>query len=318
MEERIHYLFKRYRDNACTRQEYEEFFALLQQADHDEAVRQLIRQAWNSDEELPHAETYVNRRGRLVHPAGRQLRLVKMAVAAALVATVTTAAWLLYPRSGNSGPAAMTGQQTARKETRQLSLPDGTQVWLNTASTLRYAEDFGRKARTVYLSGEAYFDVAHNGELPFIIHTGNISTTVLGTAFNIRAYPGQADVIVAVSSGKVKVQYGKEKSATLTGGQLVKVRPEFIHDDAPRSIATKDAAPWKDGNMLYDGEKLADIISDLERTYDVRIRLARPALGEEPVSTEFRRDVGAEAALKILCKLTDSRLTLADGTYLIH
>ncbi len=68
MEERIHYLFKRYRDNACTRQEYEEFFALLRQADTDGALRDMIRQVWNSDEALPHAETYVNRRGRLVHP----------------------------------------------------------------------------------------------------------------------------------------------------------------------------------------------------------------------------------------------------------
>lgn len=318
MEERIQYLFKRYRDNACTRQEYEEFFALLRQADADAAVRDLIRQVWNSDEELPHAETYVNRRGRLVHPAGRQLRLVKTAVAAAILAALTTGAWLLIPGKGPREQAAMTGQQTARKEVRRLVLPDGTQVWLNTASTLRYAKDFGQKARTVYLSGEAYFDVAHNSEAPFVIHTGHVSTTVLGTTFNIRAYPGQRSVTVAVRSGKVKVDYGKEKSATLTGGQLVKVRHEAGESEAPRSFSAENAAPWKDGKMLYDGEKLGDIIADLERAYDVRIRIVRPGLAEEPVSTSFRRDVGAEEALNILCKLTDGRLTLTDGTYSIH
>lgn len=317
MEERIQYLFRRYRDNTCTRQEYEEFFALLRQADHDEAIRNMIRQAWNSEEELPHAETYVNRRGQLVHPAGRQLKLVKVAIAAAVVTLFTTAAWLLYPSVAKQAPAAMTGQQTARREVKQLTLPDGTQVWLNTASSLRYQEDFGQKARTVYLSGEAYFDVKQNEEQPFIIHTGNISTTVLGTAFNIRAYPGQQDVTVAVSSGKVRVQYGKEKTATLTGGQLVKVRPEGS-SDAPRPIIASEAAPWKEGKMAYDGEKLADIISDLERTYDVRILIVRTELGEERVSTSFRRDIGVDEALKILCKLTDGRLTLAEGTYAIH
>lgn len=318
MEERIQYLFKRYRDNACTRQEYEEFFALLRQAGHDDAIRELIRQAWNSDEELPHAETYVDNRGRLIHPAGRQLKVVKLAVAAAVAILVAAGTWLLYPAGGGQQPVSMEGRQTARKEVRRLTLPDGTQVWLNTASSLRYPADFGKKGRTVYLSGEAYFDVAQNRELPFVIHTGNISTTVLGTAFNIRAYPGQADVTVAVSSGKVKVQYGKEKTATLSGGQLMKVRPESEQPEAPRNISADDAAPWKDGKMAYDGEKLADIISDLERTYDVRIRLLRPALGQESVSTSFRRDIGADEALKILCKLTDSRLTLADGTYSIH
>ncbi|WP_341835412.1 FecR family protein [Chitinophaga pollutisoli] len=217
MEERIQYLFKRYRDNTCTRQEYEEFFALLRQAGHDDTLRELIRQAWNSDEELPHAETYVNARGRLIHPAGRQLKLVKFAVAAALITIVATGTWLLYP-SGSAQAPAMQGQQTARSEVRRLSLPDGTLVWLNTASNLRYAEDFGQEDRTVYLSGEAYFDVAQDGGKPFIIHTGHISTTVLGTAFNIRAYPGQEDVTVAVSSGKVKVRYGKEKQQPSPAG----------------------------------------------------------------------------------------------------
>ncbi len=208
--------------------------------------------------------------------------MVKTAVAAAILAIVATGAWLLYPtKQGLQDPAVMTGQQTARKEVRRVLLPDGSQVWLNTASSLRYAEDFGRKSRTVYLSGEAYFEVAQNRELPFVIHTGNVSTTVLGTTFNIRAYPGQEAVTVAVRSGKVKVDYGKMQTATLTGGQLVKVRPQAPGNEAPRSFRRK-TPPLERWKMLYDGEKLADIIGDLERAYDVRIRLVRPGLGKNP------------------------------------
>ena len=112
---------------------------------------------------------------------------------------------------------------TERAEYKYILLPDSTQVWLNAGSTLDYPEHFDETTREVTLTGEAYFDVKHAAEHPFIIHTGQIQTTVLGTAFNINAYTDRSNIQVSVSRGKVKVSRGDQLIATLVKGQEVKV-----------------------------------------------------------------------------------------------
>src|SRR5439155_2315167 len=104
-------------------------------------------------------------------------------------------------------------------EQKYLLLPDSTQVWLNAASSLEFPEAFQSGKREVYLVGEAFFDVKHAENRPFIIHTGNVTTRVVGTAFNIKGYPDQPDVIVSVKRGKVQVSKNEKLVATLTVGQ---------------------------------------------------------------------------------------------------
>ncbi|WP_346318311.1 FecR domain-containing protein [Chitinophaga sp. YIM B06452] len=318
MEERIQYLFKRYRDNTCTRQEYEEFFALLRQSAHDGAVRELIRQAYEAEAGNAPADAYVDENGQLVVPFKRNRAILRkaLALAAIFVAAAGAALWLM-PRQKSVQPTHMARQHTARNEYKRIVLPDSSEVWLNAASTLEFPEDFGKRSREVYLTGEAYFDVRHAVETPFIIHTGKVSTTVLGTAFNIRAYPGRKSVVVSVSKGKVSVNYGEGAPAMLTNGQQLKVdvtRPA----QSVKKLLVADAAPWKQGNLQYDGERLADIMADLERVYDVKITIMQENLRELTVSTSFRRNIGVEQALQVLCKLTDTRLSLAEGVYTIH
>jgi ferric-dicitrate binding protein FerR (iron transport regulator) len=91
-------------------------------------------------------------------------------------------------------------------------------VWLNAASSLEFPDKFSGSKREVYLTGEAFFDVKHSDKSPFLIHTKNITTTVVGTAFNIKAYVNQKVIIVSVSRGKVKVSRDDQLIATLTKG----------------------------------------------------------------------------------------------------
>ena len=119
--------------------------------------------------------------------------------------------------------AMMKKTSTERAEYKYILLPDSTQVWLNAGSTLDYPEHFDEATREVTLVGEAYFDVKHAAEHPFIIHTGQIQTTVLGTAFNINAYTDRSNIQVSVSRGKVKVSRGDQLIAMLVKGQEVKV-----------------------------------------------------------------------------------------------
>ncbi|MBS1607146.1 MAG: FecR domain-containing protein [Bacteroidetes bacterium] len=215
MEDRIRYLFRQYLENKCSRQELEEFFSYIRAAGHDEVLRNLIKKVYENTEPLPSIQTYVNEYGSLiltgkpgtqgVSPPRR--RRVRGWLAAAALLMLIAAAPILWLAKEHGVPhplpvaAALTKRMTERSEYKYLLLPDSTQVWLNASSTLEFPAHFTTEKREVTLSGEAYFDVRHSERGPFIIHTGKISTTVLGTSFNIKAYPDRQHVIVSVRTG---------------------------------------------------------------------------------------------------------------------
>ncbi|MFT3825895.1 MAG: FecR domain-containing protein [Chitinophagaceae bacterium] len=335
MEERIKYLFRQYLQNTCSRKEFEEFLAYVRESAHDEQLRTLIQQAYNDAGQGEAARTYVDEYGNLVllQPDGyandtsspEPIKTNKkrvFAIAAVVIVIITTGIlWLtreqLKQQPGNTVMTSLVKKSTERSEYKYLLLPDSTQVWLNAASILEFPKEFKGQLREVYLSGEAYFDVKHADRTPFVIHTGKVSTTVLGTAFNINAYPGRKNVIVAVSRGKVRVSFDNREVATLTKGQQVRVDNEE-NKPAEKKQVNANVASWQQGNLVYEDERLEDIIADMERIYNVRVKIIDAALGNTTISTSFRRDIGVEQALHVLCKLTDTELQQTNGEYLIH
>ena len=145
---------------------------------------------------------------------------------------------------------SLTKKFTERKEQRYLLLPDSTQVWLNAASSLEFPDKFKGNKREVFLTGEAFFDVKHADNSPFLIHTKNVTTTVVGTAFNIRAYPDQKMITVSVSRGKVKVSRNDQLIATLTKGQQVKVNNTKDKDPViEEEVAVEKINSWQQGDL---------------------------------------------------------------------
>ena len=282
--------------------------------------------------DIPSIQTYVNEYGTLILPeaaGGSEVPKVKrrprrwMAigmVGITCLAIIGVVIWTknTVPRTVSAPLAGnLTKSTTERSEYKYLLLPDSTQVWLNASSTLEFPQHFPADRREVSLSGEAYFDVRHSGKAPFIIRTGKVSTTVLGTSFNIKAYPDRQHVIVSVSTGKVKVSYDNVQLATLVKGQQVKVDRQLSTVEE-KKIAPADVAAWQKGNMSYDDEAFEDIIADLERLYNVKIRIDNDAIRSLRLSTSFRREIGIEQALQVLCKLTDTMLRQSEGWYIIQ
>jgi transmembrane sensor len=330
MEERIKYLFRQYLNNTCTRKEFEEFFSYINEASHNELIRELIQKAY--EETGQSSLTYVDERGNLVltEPVWDEQPAVKekiqkknsifIGIATCVIVTLAGVVWLMnrpFQHQQVEQKQVLAKKITGRSEYKYMLLPDSTQVWLNAASTLEYPHQFARGKREVFLTGEAYFDVKHADKLPFLIHTGKVTTMVLGTAFNIKAYPGRENVIVSVSRGKVRVHYNEKEVATLTPGQQVKVS-NVNKPVVQKKIAVTEAAPWQQGNLVYDDETINDIIADLERIYDVTIRVHNETLANERISTSFRREIGIEHALQVLCNLTDTRLKLVNNIYVIQ
>jgi ferric-dicitrate binding protein FerR (iron transport regulator) len=329
MEERIKYLFRQYLNNTCTRKEFEEFFSYINDASHNELIRELIKKAYAETGQS--SLTYVDERGKLVltEPDWQEQSATKVktrnknpvfiAIATGIVA-LAGVVWLIskpLQQQQVEHKPVLAKKTTGRSEYKYMLLPDSTQVWLNAASTLEYPPQFAPGKREVFLTGEAYFDVKHADKQPFLIHTGKVTTLVLGTAFNIKAYPGREHVIVSVSRGKVQVNYNENEVATLTPGQQVKVSSNN-KPVVQKKIAIAEAAPWQQGNLVYDDETINDVIADLERIYDVTIRVQNETLVNERISTSFRREIGIEHALQVLCNLTDTQLKLVNNTYVIQ
>ena len=328
MEERIRYLLRQYENNKCSHEELEELFYYIRNARNSEApLKRMVRNVYDDIRKNHPSFTYVDENGRLIltEPdqanvsTGKQSMLKKrikapvLVVLLAIILMVSAALWLvrkdMFGRSSihRKGAIALTKKFSERSEQKYLLLPDSTEVWLNAASSLEFPDEFNRGKREVLLSGEAFFKVKHTANKPFIIHTGKVSAIVLGTSFNIKAYPGQKEVIISVSQGKVNVKRNQSIVATLTQGQQVKI-DNAEEKIAEKSIAISKVAAWQQGDMIYDNEVFTDIVADLERIYNVKIDITNKELQQMRISASFRKDIGISQALLILCKLTGARL----------
>lgn len=154
--------------------------------------------------------------------------------------------------------------ETPRGAEFQLTLSDGTGVWLNASSKLVYPVNFGGKERRVKLSGEAYFDVTHNDTLPFVVESSRSDVTVLGTEFCVRDYEGEANLTTLVR-GRVSVKDPQGISYVIEPGQQVDINKEGA---SVRDVETIYFTSWKDGYFIFDQAPLGEIMSELSKWYD--------------------------------------------------
>lgn len=169
-------------------------------------------------------------------------------------------------------------QKTANGQQLKLTLPDGTKVMLNAGSAISYPKAFAANIREVNLTGEAFFDVVRNEEAPFVIRTGEVTTKVLGTSFNVRAYPENGAVQVAVVEGKVKVnaEIGsatQKASVCLTKSEMATFQKE-AGELTVSKYDEKEQIGWKDGMLYFQKSDFASTIMKLERWYGVKFRVA--------------------------------------------
>ncbi|WP_134091362.1 FecR family protein [Olivibacter sp. XZL3] len=146
--------------------------------------------------------------------------------------------------------------------TYQLTLPDGTKVWLNAMSTLKFPVQFLSTERLVYLEGEAYFEVAEDPSKPFVVDVRNTKVSVLGTTFNINAYT--ANTAATLISGAVKVSH-KDVEELLRPGQEAKVEADKI---SVRTADLNKVVAWKQGDFYFDKDNIVEIMQELQRWYD--------------------------------------------------
>ncbi|MEG2341160.1 MAG: DUF4974 domain-containing protein [Odoribacter sp.] len=159
--------------------------------------------------------------------------------------------------------------QVPRKGEFQLLLSDGTQVWLNSESYIKYPTYFCGKERRVYLEGEAYFEVTKNSKMPFIIDFGNKEIEVLGTSFNARAYKDEANIYTTLVEGSVKLS-SQEKELILHPQEQ-----GIIHSGSgemeKKQVDVQLYTSWKEGRFIFENQSLEEMMNTLVRWYDVKV-----------------------------------------------
>ncbi len=207
-------------------------------------------------------------------------RFGRRMAAAAVFFALAASFYLLRNRLFHT-PVPMQEIVTRFKERRQVQLEDGTEIWMEPGSRLLYPEHFNGDTREITLTGGAFFEVAKNPLHPFIIHTGTISTKVLGTSFNVKAYtPSKQEV--AVVTGRVMVQSENNTGADtaqviLTPNQKVAWNEQQRRLEKSVLPNTAYYAQRRYGKFIYEGETIAAVLDDIRQQYNVEVQLNSPA-----------------------------------------
>lgn len=160
----------------------------------------------------------------------------------------------------------------------QLTLSDGTRVWLNSGTTLRYPEQFGENSRSVSINGEAYFEVAKMPAKPFTVNTADMKVEVLGTSFNLSAYKEDAATSVTLVKGKVAVQNSDGKTIALLNPGQMATKNKNETKLAIQNVETGFYSAWIEGKIFFDDEPLDQIAVKLERWFNVEITFSNEHL----------------------------------------
>lgn len=305
---------------------------LIANATDEEQIRSSLEEIWNEyqpADALPaqDSEAYYNRILQQIkhQPAAPVHRVhflrrswVRIAAAAVVIIAVGVISYRLLPTKPAGQQQAKANTPAVEKNINQyLTLADGSKVLLHAGSKLLYPPAFNGSSREVTLTGEAFFDVAHNDAKPFVIHSGNIKTTVLGTAFNIKAWPAEPEVTVTVTRGKVKVENESGVLGIITPDQQLSVNTQN-NQLKQAAVNAESELSWKNREYTMDNVTLDEAITELEFRYDIIIETgANEKPGNCRFTASFKQDESLDYVLNVVCRFYQASWKKVDDRIVI-
>jgi len=198
-------------------------------------------------------------------------------VAALFILPILTAAGMYFYMSRNESSSAPLVIAVERGQKANLTLPDGSKVWLNSQSKLTYSAEFNEEKRELQLDGEAYFEVAHNPEKPFIVRSNDISVEALGTAFGLKAYNEDNLISSILMRGKVRVTTPDGISILMPNDRVQYDKSAHKKVQSRVTNAT-DFNGWMHNELRFEDESLQEIAKNIQRIYNVKIVFANEQL----------------------------------------
>ena len=227
----------------------------------------------------------------------KQKYFLRIASSAAAVILLCIASWSIY--TYHHSPDILTISTLA--EVKEVALPDGSKVILNRYTSLSYPNKFNKKNREVQLSGEAYFDVTKDKTHPFIVKTAEINVQVLGTEFNIEAYPKDELIKTTLFEGSVAVSSDEENLRLI----LVPNESAIYHKgekklDKEQTLQINDEIAWQNNAFNFNDLPLKEIARQLSNAFKVTIQITSPELSAYKISARFVNGEGADEILSLL------------------
>lgn len=226
---------------------------------------------------------------------------------------------------------------TRKGSKSMVILPDGSKVWINNDSKITYGKSFGKGTRELTLVGEAYFDVIKDKTRPFIVHTKTADIKVLGTAFNVRAYAGDPNLETTLLRGAVEVNINGEEAQKIllkpnekviikantrksTTSSLQVEEPKIVLMNIKRSVQDSNMVKetqWVENRLVFEQEKLSDIVSVLERWYNVKIEVKVPEAMDKKITGTFE-DKSVVDIMETIHAVTGLKYKMQNNTISIY
>ncbi len=295
LKHNIESLCARYLSGNMSLEEQEEFKAWLNASPENKNIFQKSKKIWEhsknriSSEEVKYDKIRVLQRihfnqSLILRESRRRVFIYKMVAILAIPVTFALSWYFMNSQQiDQAAPSDMFCEVTAPKgHVAKCILPDGSEVWVNTGSTISYnTGSFNNETREIKLSGEAYFEVTKNVEKPFKVKTSLANILVTGTSFNVKSYPDRDMFETVLAEGGINMELNNANQ------QVISIVPgeRAVYEAGKKNIVIEKVeadffTAWRNGELLFKDATLNDLVHELERIYDINFHLQDEKLGE--------------------------------------
>lgn len=251
------------------------------------------------------------RSDRRVMPAEKSIVIYRwIGIAATISAIAIFSLWWLTPKVPETSSSVVAIEHVGKDQAvfsgkQFVRLPDGSTVLLNEGSQLSYASVFGKEVREVNLVGEGYFDVKHHPSIPFRVVTGKVTTTVLGTAFNINAYPDQNEIKVTVTRGKVKVSDDHQTFGVITKDQQIAINT-VTNTPVQSTLNSESLQDWTSQYLILDDVSFEEAVNTISQKYGVEILIKNELLRRCRITATFLHNENLDQILAVVTSVVEA------------
>lgn len=323
---RFRYLFKHFINKTGSEEETEEFLDMMKKEDYDEEIKILLSEFWNEVS----SDAFINdqKADQIFRKimASKKVRVLSLfnnrslwykSIAAILVIGLSA---LLYRNQLNHAESELVqiekiNTNSVEKPSRRfINLPDGSTVILNENSRVELSKNFSSNGlREVHLYGEAYFDVTHDPNKPFIVYAGKVKTTVLGTAFNIKESPLSKTVTVTVTRGKVKVGDNQKTFNVIVPDEQV-VIDESSTKIIKKQIKAESVIEWTNEDIYFDDVSIKYVAKQLQDRFEVSIVFSNEQIKSCRFSATFMKGQSLSQILKVIGEFNHIKYQIKDNS----
>lgn len=319
MDQQITALFRKYLSNSATADEMKELDEWIASNEdfHDWLENQVDDSSAEMDAEKQadilakiHEKIAVQSKQKFVLPGW-----AKTVAAVALIVLMAVSA-AIYFRSNQPNMIQYAEIGALRGQKASVTLPDGTKITLNSESTLKYSTNYNQSDRAVELVGEAYFEVAKNKKIPFVVKAGKLEIEAKGTAFNIKAYPTDNSISTTLTEGKIEV-----KTPLDVLNMIPNERMEYNNTDQTfRKLTLTDAVGsigWLNDELSFENATLAEVVANFSRIYNIDIQFASESIKEQRFTGKINNN-SLLSVLRIISFTSPIRFEQKDSVVILY